>query len=166
MPVDADAPPDLVMPFTSSAAAFRLERTPLQFGGRRHRRIEQIEIGKVACQQRRIGKADIFIVGRDARHRHRALRKPRDVVAADIVGGNHRLPLADEYAQADIVAFRTLRLLDLAVAHFDALRHAAHRDRVRRIGAGAPGRIDETLGQFTECGLIEQVGVGGFGRTG
>jgi len=76
------------------------------------------------------------------------------------------LPLADEHAQADIVAFGAFQLLYLAVANFDALRHAAHRNRVRRIGAGAPGRIDETLGQFTECGLIEQVGVGGFGRTG
>ena len=30
--------------------------------------------------------------------------------------------------------------------------------RIRRIGAGAPGRLDEALGQFAERALVEQVG--------
>ena len=71
----------------------------------------------------------------------------RDAVAADIVGRDHRLALADQHAQADIVAFGALGFLDAAVAHLDALRDAAHRDRVGGIGAGALGGLDQPLGQ-------------------
>ena len=73
MPAEAEAPPDLVTPFTASAGGLGFERAALELGGRGHVGIEQIEIGEVAREQRGIGEADIFVVGRDARHRHRAL---------------------------------------------------------------------------------------------
>ena len=143
------------------ARRFRFQRAAFEFGGRRHRGVEQIEIWKLARQQRRIGEADIVVIRRDARHRHRALGELCDAIAADIVGGDHRLPLADQHAQADIVAFGALGFLDAAVAHLDALRDAAHRDRVRGIRAGAPRRLDETLREIAERRLIQQAGVGG-----
>ena len=115
-------------------------------------------------QQRRIGEADILVVGRDPRHRHRALRKLRHAVAADVVGRDHRLAAADQHAQADIVAFRAFGFLDASVAHFDALRYAAHRDRIGRVGAGALGGLHQALRQRRERGLVEQVGMSGFGR--
>ena len=129
-------------------------------------RIEQIEIGELARQQRRIGKTDIFVVGRDPRHRHRAFGELRDAVAADVVGRDHGLALSDQHAQPDIVAFRTLGFLDAAVAHFDALRNAAHRDRIGRIRAGAFRRLDQPLRQRRERRLVEQIGGRGSKRSG
>ena len=109
--------------------------------------IQQIEIGKVLRQQRRIGEADIFVVGRNPRHRHRALGQFGDAIAADVVGRYHRLALTDQHAQADIVAFGAFGFLDPSVAHFDALRHAAYRDRVGGIRAGALCGLDQPLRQ-------------------
>ena len=137
--------------FGFAGAAFELRR-------RGNLGIEQIEIGKIARQQRRIGETDIFVVGRDARHRDRALGKLGDAVAADVVGRDHRLALPDQHAQSDIVAFGAFGFLDAAVAHLDALRDAAHRDRVGGIRAGALGGLDQALRQRAQRGLIEQVG--------
>ncbi len=121
--------------------------------------IEHIEIGEFMRQQRWIGEADILIVGRDPRHRHRALRELRHAVAADVVGRDHRLAASDQHAQADVVAFRPFGFLDAPVAHFDALRYAAHRDRVGCVGAGAFGGLHQPLRQRRERGLVEQAGV-------
>ena len=159
MPVEADAPPDCVTPLTASAAASASHGAAFELGGRGNRAIEQIEIGELARQQCRIGKPDIFVVGRDPRHRHRALGEFRNAVAADVVGRDHGLALPDQHAQSDIVAFGALGFLDAAVAHFDALRDAAHRDRVGRISAGAFGGLDQALRQRRERRLVEQVGV-------
>ena len=141
---------------------FRFAGAAFELGGRGHLGIEQIEIGKIARQQRRIGETDIFVVGRDPRHRDRALGELGDAIAADVVGRDHRLALSDQHAQSDIVAFRAFGFLDASVAHLDALRNAAHRDRVGGIRAGAFGRLDQALRQRAERGLIEQVGGGGF----
>ena len=162
MPVEAEAPPDLVTPLTASAAASasQARRSSSEVDG--HLGIEQIEIGEVARQQRRIGEADIFVVGRDARHRDRALGELGHGIAADVVGRDHRLALADQHAQADIVAFGAFGFLDAAVAHLDALRDAAHRDRIGGIRAGAFGGLDQPLRERGQRGLIEQVGSGCF----
>ena len=156
IPVEADAPPDLVTPLTASAGGFGFAGAAFEFGGRRDLGIEQIEIGEIARQQRRIGEADIFVVGRDARHRDRALGKLGDAVAADVVGRDHRLALSDQHAQSDIVAFRALGFLD---ACRRALRRLAkrraprphRRHRRRRAWRPRPGaapacsaRIDRT----------------------
>ena len=57
-------------------------------------------------EQRRIGEPNESIVWRNARHRHRALGKTRHAVAADLVVRDHGLPLSDDHAQSDVVAFR------------------------------------------------------------
>ena len=140
------------------ACGFGLAGAALELGRRGNFAVEQIEIGELARQQRRIGETDIFVVGRDARHRDRALGKFRDAIAGDIVGRDHRLALPDQHAQADIVAFGALGFLDAAVADFDALRNAAHRDRIGGVRAGALCRLDQALRQRRQRGLIEQAG--------
>ena len=166
MPLEADAPPDFVTPLTASPAASASTGAALEFGGRGNCAIEQIEIGEFARQQRGIRKPDIFVVGRDPRHRDRAFGELRDAVAGDVVGRDHGLALSDQHAQADIVAFGALGFLDAAVAHLDALRNAAHRDRVGGIRAGASGGLDQPLRQRRERRLIEQVGGRGIAESG
>ena len=157
MPVEADAPPDLVTPLTArpAASASQARRSSSAVDGTS--RIEQIEIGEIARQQRGIGEADIFVVGRDPRHCHGALRELGDAVAADVVGRDHRLAASHQHPQSDIIAFRALGFLDPSVAHLDALGNAAHRHRIGGIRAGAPGGLDQALRQRAEGGLIEQV---------
>ncbi len=135
-----------------------LQSAAFELRCRRNVAVEQIEIGQIARQQRRIGKTNIFVVRRNARHRHRALGELCDAVAAHVVGRDHRLALADQHAQSDVVAFRALGFLDASIAHLDALRDAAHRNRIRSVGAGAPGGLDEALRQLAQRRLIEQVG--------
>ena len=158
MPVEADAPPDLVTPLHRKARGLGLKGAALEFGGRGNFAVEQIEIGELARQQRRIGETDIFVVGRDAGHRDRPLGEFCDAVAGNIVGRDHRLALPDQYAQSDIVAFGALGFLDPAITHFDALRDAAYRDRVGGVRARALGGLDQSLRQRRERRLIEQVG--------
>ena len=101
-------------------------------------------------------------VRRDPRHRHRALRKFCHAIGADVVGRDHRLAAADQHAQADVVAFGAFGFLHASITHFDALRHAAHRDRVGSVRAGVAGGLDEALRQRAQRGKIEQFG-GGIG---
>ena len=131
------------------------QRAILERGDRRQLGIEQIEIGKRRREHGRIGKAGELVLGRDLRHRHRALGERRDV-AGDIVGRDHRGAAADKHAQADVVAFGALRFLDRAFAHADIQRHRAHRDRVGGIGAGAARGGHEPLGEIGKRGLVEQ----------
>ena len=158
MPLEADAPPDLVTPLTASARGFGFAGAALEFGRRGNLAVEQIEIGELARQQRGIGETDIFVVGRDAGHRDRPLGEFCDAIAGDIVGRDHRLALPDQHAQSDIVAFGALGFLDPAIAHFDALRDAAHRNRVGGVRARALGGLDQALRQRRERRLIEQIG--------
>ena len=134
----------------------RLARAPFQHADVGHVGIEQIERGRVVRQQRRIGEAGEAVVGRGARHGHRALGQRRKAVAVEIVGRDHRLLPADEDAQPEIVAFGALRFLDGAVAHLDRQRHAAHGDRVGLVGAGALGGGDDPFGDVGEGGLVEE----------
>ena len=84
----------------------------------------------------RSARPGIRIFRGDARHGDRALGERRHPVTPDVVGGDDRLPPTDQDAQADIVAFRALRLFDRAVAHVDAERDRAQRNGVSGVGAG------------------------------
>ncbi len=132
-------------------------RAALKFLDRRRGGIEQIEVRELFCQQRRIGEARILVLGRDARHGDGALGQARNV-GRNVVGRNHGLFAPDQDAQADIVAFGPFGLLDIAVTDFDALRHAAHGDRIGGIRARALRRLDQTLRQIDQCRLIKQTG--------
>ena len=116
-------------------------RQLFQLGHRRQFAVDQVEIGDIARQQAFVGKPGIFVFRRHARHRHRAIGECRDVVAGHVIGRDHRLALAHQHAQAQIVALRAFGFLHRAVAHLDSQRHRAHRHRVGGIGAGlARGR--------------------------
>ena len=158
MPLEADAPPDLVTPLTARPAASASQARRSSSDGRGNFAVEQIEIGELARQQRGIGETDIFVVGRDAGHRDRPLGEFCNAVAGNIVGRDHGLALPDQYAQSDIVAFGALGFLDPAITHFDALRDAAHRNRVGGVRARALGGLNQPLRQRRERRLIEQVG--------
>ena len=158
IPLEADAPPDLLTPLTAMACGFGLAGAALQLGRRGNFAVEQIEIGELARQQRRIGETDIFVVGRDAGHRDRALGKFRNAIAGNIVGRDHRLALPDQHAQSDIVTLGALGFLDAAFADLNALRNAAHRDRIGGVRAGAFCRLDQALRQRRQRRLIEQAG--------
>ena len=134
IPLEADAPPDLVTPLTASAAASASQA----------RRSSSDVDGVLVSSRSRSG------------HRHGALGELCNAVAADVVGRDHRLPPSDQHAQSDVVAFRALGFLDAPVTHFDALRNATHRHRVGGVGARAPCRLDQPLRQRAECGLVEQ----------
>ena len=159
MPAEADAPPDLVTPRTASPAASASRARASSTFDVRHLGIEQIERRQFvrdvrASGSRRRGRQ----TGRPAR---RAPWRPRarpgiEAVAFEIVGRNHRLLVADDHAQAEIVALGALRFLDRAVAHLD--RQAipsgprARRPHRRRRGA----RRDQTFGEIGEVGLVEK----------
>ena len=94
---------------------------------------------KRARKQRRVGEAGEAVLRRGARHGDGALGQRVEAVALEIVGRNHRLLVADDDAQAEIVAFGALRFLHRAVAHLDRQRDRADGERVGLIGAGAAG---------------------------
>ena len=107
-------------------------------------------------QQRRIGEAGEFVLGRGARHGDGAFGERIEAVALMSLVETDRLLAADQDAQAHIVAFGALRFLDRAVAHIDRQRDRAHGDRVGRVGAGAARGGDQTFGEIGEGGLIEE----------
>ena len=137
---------------------FGLPRPLFQHFHRGHVGIEQVEIGERLRQQRRIGEAGEFVLGRRARHGDGPLGQAIDAVAADVIGRDRRLLVADDDAQADIVAFGALRFLDRAVAYIDRERNRTHGDRVGFIGAGAARGRDQAAGEIGEGGLIEERG--------
>ena len=114
-------------------ACARFERTDIG-----QRRIDKVEIGKLARQQRLICETRKLILRRNSRHRDRAFGERIRAIALHVVGGNHRLAFAHQHAQAHVVAFGALAFLDRPIAHFDRQRHRAHRDRVGRVRARAP----------------------------
>ena len=163
MPAEAEAPPDLVTPLTAIAARSAVGGERLEFVDARHRLVEQIEIGQIAREPLRLGETGEPVLRCGARHRDDALGDRVDgtvAVAGEIVGRNHRLAAADEGAQADIVAFGALRGLDAAVAYLDRLGDAAHRDRIRRVGAVTAGGLDQPFGDLCEARLIEETAHG------
>jgi len=155
MPVEAEAPPDLLTPATAMAAASasraRASSTPTSVMSGSSRSSAGTSRAKSAGSARpRSGRR------RGARHGDGALGKAGKAAAVEIVGRDHRLLAADEDAKPKIVAFGALRFLHGAVAHLDRQRHAAHGDGVGLVGAGALGGGDETFGDVGECGLVEE----------
>ena len=155
MPADAEAPSDLVTPLTArpAASARSARSSSAATGGSSGS--SRSRSGNDFASKARIGEAGELVLGRDLRHRDRALGERRDV-ARDVVGRHDRGAAADEDAQTDVVAFGALGFLDRAFAHADRKRHRAHRDRVGGIGAGAARRGDQTFGEIGQSGLVEK----------
>ena len=112
--------------------------------------------GKFFASKARIGEAGELVLRRGARHGDGALGQRIEAVGLDVIGRDRRLLVADEHAQADIVAFGALRFLHRAVAHIDRQRDRAHGDGIGRVGAGAARGGDEAVGEIGEGGLIEE----------
>lgn len=125
---------------------------------RRHISIEQIEVRKLARQQCRIGEPGKLIFRRHARHGDSAFGKRIEAVALDVVGRDRGLLMADQHAQADVVALGALQFLDGAVAHVDGERDRAHGDGIGLVGAGAACGGNKSFSKFGEGGLIEERG--------
>ena len=86
IPLEAEAPLDLVTPGTASPAASASARAFFQNVDRRHIRVEQIERRKVVGQQRRVGEAGETVLGCGARHGHRPFGQGVEAVGAGVVG--------------------------------------------------------------------------------
>src|SRR6185312_4087887 len=72
---------------------------------------------------------------------------------------------ASDMSLAEIVALAAFGFFDRAVAHLDADRHAAHRDRIGGVGACRARRLHQPLGAGEEGGLVEQRGGGEHGAS-
>ncbi len=77
------------------------------------------------------------------------LDQPIEAGGIELAGGDDRLALTHEHAQAQIVAFGALDLLELAQALGHGQRPALDQQRVGGIGAGRLGAAQE---------VVEQVG--------
>ncbi len=109
--------------------------------------IDQIEIGKRMCELR-LASASPAYLSSDAT---RAIATARcassfepslDMSLVDTTARR----FADQHPQAEIVALRTLALLDRAVAYFDRLRQAPHRHRIGSIGTRGDRRANQPFG--------------------
>ena len=120
-------------------------------------RIEQVEVGKVVRQQRRDRRGP----AKWSSGATRAIATARSASASAPLPfmslvettawrwpTSTRRPMSSPSARS--------RFLDRAVAHFDRQRHRAHRDRIGRIGAGAPRGRDQAFGKVEQGGLIEK----------
>ncbi len=160
MPAEAEAPPDLATPLTASpacSAARASASSSCTVGSARSIRSRS---GQSCASRLGVGEAGEFVFRRGLGHGHGA-RGERIGIAGEVVGGDHRLALADQHAQAEIVAFRALRFLDRALAQFERERQRAHRHGVGGIGAGRARGLDQPFGVVGEGGLVEQGGYGG-----
>ena len=135
----------------------------LRFAGARFQHNDVRHVGVDEIKRRQLlrqlacgGKPGEPVFRRGARHRHRAFGQGAEAVAFEIIGRDHRLFVADDDAQPEVVAFGALRFLDRAVAHLDRKRHRADRKRVGLIGAGPLCGSHKTLGEVGEVGLVEK----------
>src|SRR6478672_4301503 len=144
MPAAAEAPPDLLTPRTArpASSARRAIASSAPMSG--NSRSTRSRSGKFFASKAWSASPAYLSSG--------ATR----AVAAHVVGRYHRLLASDQHAETHVVALGALRFLDRAVAHVDRLRHRAHRHRVRGIGAGRAGSLDEPLGERDQLGLVEQ----------
>ena len=119
-------------------------------------RVDEVEIGNVAREQLAVGESRERVLGRNPRHRDRARGQLDRTVALGVVAGDHGLTLADQHAQAHVVALGALACFDRAVAHLDGERDPAHRDRIGRIRSRVAGGGDEAFGERDERRLVEE----------
>ena len=87
------------------------------------------------------------VLGRLARHRHRALGHLVDGARRDVRGRDAGLAPADQHAQPDLDRLGAFGLFKRPAADVDAERPAFDRDRIRGPGAGAAGGGQQGRGQ-------------------
>ena len=129
------------------AGAFRVAGPADQGFGRRLDRIFQIEGGNVARQQVCRRQAGEFVLRRQARHRQGAAGQGGNGIGGKIGGGDKGDPLADENAQAQIVAFAAFDIFQIAQPVGDAGGELFHQQGVGGVGAGLFGGVEQGLKQ-------------------
>ena len=134
------------------------ERGLGQFVGRGNGGVEQIEVGEAGGQRLRLGQPGEAVLGRDLGHGDGALGELGRI--GQHVGGDGRRAPADEGTQREVVALGAAGLLDLAEAHVDRQRNAAHADRIGGVGAGLLRGGNQALGALGQVGLVEYLGHG------
>ena len=131
----------------------RLERARAKLGGiglARDRRASRN--GQLAALQQLGGrKAGIGILGRFARHRQAALDQRRQRFVRQVGRGDGRRALADEQAQADLLAFGAADALELAEAHLHARRALADIERVGGVAPAAMPRSTRDSAIWRAC---------------
>ena len=117
-------------------------------------RIIDVEIGKNGVQragQQPIsrGKAGIGILWRGAGHGHGPVGQRIQRGIGKIGGANAGRAMAGKDPEADMLAFRTLDILQPAQPHTDALGSFGDIDDIGGIGPGSLRTGDQTLGSFS-----------------
>ena len=89
------------------------------------------------------------VLGHGARHRDRALDEFLEHLRRAVAARHHRLPLADQHPQPEILAFRAFELLGLAEPARVRQRDALDHHRIGRIGPlpQARARSDRAAGR-------------------
>jgi hypothetical protein len=106
--------------------------------------IRQVEIDRDQ-PVRRIGEAGMGVLRHHPRHGDGALGERREALRRGIGGGDDRLPLAEEDAEAEVEALGPLQLLDRAEPAGDMEGGVADEDGVGGVRPGAAGGGDEVL---------------------
>ena len=122
--------------FDRRAAVFGRQRAALSSAGSGSPPSSMSSSGRLAAQQqlvrREAGIADPPAPRRPSPARARPARR---ALRRQVGRGDGRVALADEHAQADLLAFAAVDVLERAEADLDALRALADIDRVGGIGA-------------------------------
>ena len=128
--------------------------------GRRLLGVDHVELGPGPHDLPGLGQAAIGIFRHRLGHRDGALDQRRDRAAGAVVGRDDRLALADQDAQAEIVALRALEFLDLAQPLGVRQRDAFEQHGVGVVGAGA-ARLGDELAEKVEGGILRHDGSSG-----
>ncbi len=146
-PQPASAPSELVIPVDRQRGLLGGAGALDQGLGARLLGIEHVEDRPVAGDLVGVGQPAKRVLGHRLRHRQRALDQFGEHLGRPVARRHHRLPLANEDAQPEVLAFRALQLLGLAEAAGVRQRDALDQHRVGGIGAGFLGAGDEILQQ-------------------
>ena len=155
-PQPASAPSELVTPLTASAASSAARARSISVSALGLVRIEHVERRPVLRDLAGVGEAANGSSGHRARHRDRALDQFVEHLRRAVARRHHRLLLADQHPQPEILALRAFELLGLAEPAGMRQRDALEHHRIGRIGAGPQRAPDQ---------IVQQVDVvGGFLR--
>jgi hypothetical protein len=101
--------------------------------------VVELQARKLAGDLVGVGDPGMRVFGDGPGDRDCPLDQPVEARPPEVAGGNDRLPLADEHAQAEIAAFRTLDVVELAQPPGGRLAAAFDQEGIRGIGAGPSG---------------------------
>jgi hypothetical protein len=111
--------------------------------------------GDVARQLPGLGQAAVGVLGHGARHGQRARHQLVQRPARGIGRGHEGLMLAEQHAQADVLALLAFQALERAQAPGMGERDRIEHHRIGGLGAGRLGAAEQVVEQvegFSVCG--------------